>query len=293
MATLQDIRRRIRSVQSTQKITRAMKLVAAAKLRRAQERILEARPYAIKMADLVGALVRGLGEDKHPLLVRREGPRKLYVVVTADKGLCGAFNSNVARRALELLGKSPEGSAALLTVGRKARDFFRRRPWPLRGERIGFLDRLAFGEVRELAAELMRAYLADEADEVWLVFNEFRSVAVQRVTAQRLLPIEPPGGAEPAGAGPATDYLYEPDPVTILAALLPRHVEVQVYRALLESAAGEHGARMTAMEAASKNAQEMIELLTIQYNKARQERITKELLDIVGGAEALRASVEG
>ena len=293
MATLQDIRRRIRSVQSTQKITRAMKLVAAAKLRRAQERILEARPYAFKMADLVGALVRGLGEDKHPLLVRREGARKLYLVVTADKGLCGAFNSNVVRRAAELLRGSPEGSAALLTVGRKARDFFRRRPWPLRGDRVGFLERLAFGEVRELAGELMRAYLEDEVDEVWLVFNEFRSVAVQRVTTQRLLPIEPPGGAEPAGEGPGTDYLYEPDAATILAALLPRHVEVQVYRALLESAAGEQGARMTAMEAASKNAQEMIGLLTIQYNKARQERITKELLDIVGGAEALRASAEG
>jgi F-type H+-transporting ATPase subunit gamma len=293
MATLQDIRRRIRSVQSTQKITRAMKLVAAAKLRRAQERIVEARPYAFKMAELVGALVRGLGEDKHPLLVRRDGPRKLYVAVTADKGLCGAFNSNVVRRTLELLRGSPGNAAAVLTVGRKARDFFRRRPWPLRGERLGFLDRPVFAEVRELAGELMRAYLADEVDEVWLVFNEFRSVAVQRVTAERVLPIEPPGGAEAAGEGPATDYLYEPDAATILAALLPRHVEVQVFRALLESAAGEHGARMTAMEAASQNAQEIIGLLTIQYNKARQERITKELLDIVGGAEALRASAEG
>jgi F-type H+-transporting ATPase subunit gamma len=293
MATLQDIRRRIRSVQSTQKITRAMKLVAAAKLRRAQDRILEARPYAFRMADLVGALVRGLGEDKHPLLARREGHRKLYVVVTADKGLCGAFNANVVRRALELARGGPEGAAALLPVGRKARDFFRRRPWPLRGERIGFLDRLGFADVRELAGELMRAYLDDEVDEVWLVFNEFRSVAVQRVTVECLLPIEPPGAAKPGEEPPAADYLYEPDPVTILAALLPRHVEVQVYRALLESAAGEHGARMTAMEAATKNAQEMIGLLTIQYNKARQERITKELLDIVGGAEALRASVEG
>jgi F-type H+-transporting ATPase subunit gamma len=293
MATLQDIRRRIRSVQSTQKITRAMKLVAAAKLRRAQERILEARPYAFKMAELVGALVRGLGEDKHPLLVRREGPRKLYVVITADKGLCGAFNSNVVRRALELLRGGSDGTTALLAVGRKARDFFRRRPWPLRGERLGFLDRPDFSAVQQLAHELMQAYLADEVDEVWLVFNEFRSVAVQRVTAERLLPIELPGGDAAAGEGPPVDYLYEPDPVTILAALLPRHVEVQVYRALLETAAGEHGARMTAMEAASKNAQEMIGLLTIQYNKARQERITKELLDIVGGAEALRASVEG
>jgi F-type H+-transporting ATPase subunit gamma len=293
MATLQDIRRRIRSVQSTQKITRAMKLVAAAKLRRAQERIVEARPYAFKMAELVGALVRGLGEDKHPLLLRREGPRKLYVAITADKGLCGAFNSNVVRRTLDLLRSQAEGGASVLTVGRKARDFFRRREWPLQGERLGFFERVSFAEVRELARELIDAYLADEVDEVWLVFNEFRSVAVQRVSVERLLPIEPPGRPEGAGEGPATDYLYEPDPETILAALLPRHVGVQVYRALLESAAGEHGARMTAMEAASKNAQEMIGALTIQYNKARQERITKELLDIVGGAEALRASAEG
>jgi len=289
MATLQDIRRRIRSVQSTQKITRAMKLVAAAKLRRAQDRILEARPYAHTMAKLVGTLVRGIGEDKHPLLTRREGPRKLYVVVTADKGLCGAFNSNIIRRSLELLRG---GTAELVPVGRKARDFFRRRPWTLRGERVGFVDRLTFAHARELAGELMQAYLEDQVDEVWLVFNEFRSVAVQRVVVERLLPIEPPGEAA-AGEGPGVDYLYEPDADTILAALLPRHVEVQVYRALLESAAGEQGARMTAMEAATKNAQEMIGALTIQYNKARQERITKELLDIVGGAEALRTSAEG
>ena len=270
-----------------------MKLVAAAKLRRAQDRIIGARPYAQKMGELLGSLVTRVGDDGHPLLVLRTGGRNRLVVITADKGLCGAFNSNVIRRALELLRGSAEGTASLLTVGRKARDFFRRRPWPLRGERLGFLDRLTFADVRELAAELTQAYLGDEVDEVWLVFNEFRSVASQRVTAERLLPIEPPGGAEPAREGAAADYIYEPDPVTILAALLPRHVEVQIYRALLETNAGEHGARMTAMEAASKNAQEMIGLLTIQYNKARQERITKELLDIVGGAEALRASVEG
>lgn len=290
MATLRDIRRRIRSVQSTQKITRAMKLVAAAKLRRAQERIIEARPYAFKMAELVGTLARGLGEDKHPLLVRREGHRKLLVVVTADKGLCGAFNSNIIRRSLDLLRQGPDGTA-LVTVGRKARDFYRRRPWKIRADRIGLLDRPAFDQARALATELMQAFLGDEVNEVRLVFNEFRSVAVQRVVVERLLPIEPRGAGGPGG-GPGVDYLYEPDAATILAALLPRHVEVQVYRALLESAAGEHGARMTAMGAATKNAQEIIGALTIQYNKARQERITKELLDIVGGAEALRTSAE-
>jgi F-type H+-transporting ATPase subunit gamma len=290
MATLRDIRRRIRSVQSTQKITRAMKLVAAAKLRRVQERVTEARPYAHRMGDLVSSLARGLGEDKHPLLARREGSRRRYLVVTADKGLCGAFNANVIRRIGDLLRASAAGDAGLVAVGRKARDFARRRAWPLHGERIGLLDRLAFNQARELAGELMRAYLEDATDEVWLVFNEFRSVAVQRVTVERLLPIQAAGPPEAPGSGAGVEYLYEPDAKTLLEALLPRHVEVQVYRALLESAAGEQGARMTAMEAATKNAQEMIGALTIQYNKARQERITKELLDIVGGAEALRAS---
>jgi F-type H+-transporting ATPase subunit gamma len=291
MATLQDIRRRIRSVQSTQKITRAMKLVSAAKLRRAQDRMMGARPYAAKMTELVATLVRGLGEDKHPLLVHRDGGRKLYVVLAADKGLAGAFNANVMRRALETLRASGEGTA-LVAVGRKTRDFFRRRAWKIRADRIGFLDRLPFEEVRALARELTAAFLDDEVDEVWLVYNQFRSVAVQRVVVERLLPIEPPEGAG-AGEGPGVDYLYEPDPVTILGALLPRHVEIQLYHALLESAAGEHGARMTAMEAATKNAQELIGALTIRYNKARQERITKELLDIVGGAEALRMGAEG
>jgi F-type H+-transporting ATPase subunit gamma len=293
MATLQDIRRRIRSVQSTQKITRAMKLVAAAKLRRAQERVLGARPYAAKMASLVETLTRGLGEDKHPLLVRREGPRRLYVVIGADKGLAGAFNFNVIRHAMELLRATVDGAGTLVAVGRKVRDFYRRRPWKIRADRVGFLDHLTFPQARELAAELMKAYLDEEVDEVWLVFNEFRSVAVQRVVVRRLLPIEPqPAGGE-AGDGPGVEYLYEPDSTTILDTLLPRHVEIQVYQALLETAAGEQGARMTAMEAATKNAQDLIGGLTIQYNKARQERITKELLDIVGGAEALRTSAEG
>jgi F-type H+-transporting ATPase subunit gamma len=291
MATLQDIRRRIRSVQSTQKITRAMKLVSAAKLRRAQDRILGARPYAAKMAELVAALVRGLGEDKHPLLVHRGGGRKLFVVIAADKGLAGAFNSNVLRRAFETLRASGDGTASLIAVGRKTRDFFRRRPWKIRADRIGFLDRLTFEQARALAGELTAAFLDDEVDEVSLVYNQFHSVAVQRVVVERLLPIEPPGGAG-AGEGPGVEYLYEPDAASILGALLPRHVEAQVYRALLETAAGEHGARMTAMEAATKNAQELIGLLTIRYNKARQERITKELLDIVGGAEALRLGAE-
>lgn len=297
MATLRDIRRRIRSVESTQKITRAMKLVAAAKLRRAQERLVAARPYAVKMAQLLSSLVRRAEGEAHPLLVRRPAARKRLVIITSDKGLCGAFNSNILRASLAFLREQGETSVTLVVVGKKARDFYRRRRYEIKSEMLGFFDRLAYSHAQELAGGLMQEYLSGEVDEVHLLYNEFRSVAVQRVKRAQLLPIEPadapdgqvgPGGPE----GAAGDYIYEPSPEAILAALLPRHVTTQVYRALMESVAGEYGARMTAMEAATKNAKEMISVLSIQYNKARQERITKELLDIVGGAEALRQSVE-
>ena len=293
MATLRDIRRRIRSVQSTQKITRAMKLVAAAKLRRAQERILAARPYAGKMAELLGGLVTAAGPDAapHPLLEQRQGPRRQVVVITADRGLAGAFNANAIRLSLEVLRESADpADLTLVVVGRKARDFYRRRAWTVKRQMVGFWDRLAYSHAQELADFFMQQYLDGEVDEVELIYNEFRSVALQRPVRQRLLPI--PRVEPVAGDGTAVDYLYEPDPRTILADLLPRHVRMPVYRALLESLAGEYGARMTAMEAATKNATEMIEMLTIQYNKARQEKITKELLDIVGGAEALKRGAE-
>jgi F-type H+-transporting ATPase subunit gamma len=293
MATLRDIQRRIKSVQSTQKITKAMKLVAAAKFRRAQERILEARPYAKKMNELVGSLVERAGDITHPLLARRDTGRKRLVIVTADKGLCGAFNSNILRESLRFLRGAEEASVTLVVVGKKARDFYRRRHFTVKSELLGFWDRLAYSHAQEIANGVMRDYLAEEVDEVQLMYNEFRSVAVQRPVRQQLLPIQ--AGAESDDkddAGPSEEYIYEPGPESILASLLPRHVTTQVYRALMESAAGEYGARMTAMESASKNAREMINVLTIQYNKARQERITKELLDIVGGAEALRQSVE-
>jgi F-type H+-transporting ATPase subunit gamma len=292
MATLRDIRRRIRSVESTQKITRAMKLVAAAKLRRAQERIMSARPYAVKMAELLSSLVRRAEGEAHPLLVRREAARKRLVIITADKGLCGAFNSNILRASLAFLREQGETSVTLVVVGKKARDFYRRRPYKIKSEMLGFFDKLAYSHAQELAGGLMQEYLAGEVDEVHLIYNEFRSVAVQRVKREQLLPIEPAATPDGEGEAAAGDYIYEPSPEAILAALLPRHVTTQVYRALMESVAGEYGARMTAMEAATKNAKEMIGVLTIQYNKARQERITKELLDIVGGAEALRQAVE-
>ena len=294
MATLRDIRRRIRSVESTQKITRAMKLVAAAKLRRAQERILGARPYATKMAELLSSLVGRAEGEAHPLLERRPAARRRLVIVTADKGLCGAFNSNILRASLAYLREQGDTAVTLVAVGKKGRDFYRRRPWQIKSEMLGFFDRLAYSHAQELAGGLMKEYLAGEVDEVQLIYNEFRSVAVQRVKREQLLPIESAaaagegGGAEGAGG----DYIYEPSPEAILAALLPRHVTTQVFRALMESVAGEYGARMTAMEAATKNAKEMIGMLTIQYYKARQERITKELLDIVGGAEAMRQAVE-
>ena len=293
MATLRDIQRRIRSVQSTQKITRAMKLVAAAKLRRAQERIISARPYATKMAELLGNLVSGQGSEgvAHPLLEQREGPRRQIVIITADKGLAGAFNSNIIRRSLEFVRSSNTTELTLVVVGRKARDFYRRRQFTIKRDMIGFWDKLAYSHAQELADYFMAQYLEGEVDEVHLIYNEFRSVAVQRPVRVQLLPIPK---TEATGTEPeaAVDYIYEPSPEAILGDLLPRHVRMQVYRALMESLAGEYGARMTAMEAATKAAKDMINILSIQYNKARQEKITKELLDIVGGAEALKQGAE-
>jgi F-type H+-transporting ATPase subunit gamma len=300
MATLRDIQRRIRSVESTRKITRAMKLVAAAKLRRAQERIIAARPYAGKMAELLGNLVSASGASAHrssdrdgaahPLLEQREGPRRQIVVITADKGLAGAFNTNVIRRAVDFIRESNAKEITLVVVGRKARDFFRRREFKIGRDMIGFWDRLTYAHATELADHFMAQYLAGEVDEVHLLYNEFRSVVSQRPVRQQLLPI--PRSETGDEAGTSVDYLYEPSPQAILGDLLPRHVRMQVFRALMESLAGEYGARMTAMEAATQSATEMIGTLTIQYNKARQEKITKELLDIVGGAEALRQGAE-
>jgi F-type H+-transporting ATPase subunit gamma len=288
MATLRDIRRRINSVKSTQQITKAMKMVAAAKLRRAQQRIVESRPYAYKLQEVIGSLALRTPPEQHPLLARRDTGRKALVVIAADKGLCGAFNANILRRAFEYLRKAEEAEVhiSLWVVGRKARDFFRRRHVERKGEWINIFDRLAYEHAAEIGSQLATGYIDNELDEVQLLYNEFKSAGVQRLVMEQLLPITPL--AVKADALQPADYIFEPSPDTILSALLPRHVEVQVYRALMESAAAEQGARMTAMEAATKNASEMIERLTLVYNKARQERITKELMDIVGGAEALR-----
>src|SRR5438093_9727790 len=234
------------------------------------------------MTELLGNPAADVGPEAHPLLEQRAGPRRHIVIITSDKGLAGAFNSNILRRSLEFIRESNATELTLVVVGRKARDFYRRRPWRMKKEMIGFWDRLAYSHACELADAFMEQYQAREIDEVHLIYNEFRSVAVQRPVRQQLLPI--PKTEARADAGPPVDYIYEPSAQAILGDLLPRHVRMQVFRALMESLAGEYGARMTAMEAATKNAKDMIEILTIQYNKARQEKITKELLDIVGGA---------
>ncbi|MFQ5657520.1 MAG: ATP synthase F1 subunit gamma [Candidatus Methylomirabilales bacterium] len=288
MATLRDIRRRINSVKSTQQITKAMKMVAAAKLRRAQQRIVEARPYAYKLQEVIGSLALRTDPEEHPLLTKHETGRKGLVVVAADKGLCGAFNSNILRRAFEYLSQvgDAEVHITLLVVGRKARDFFRRRHIEREGEWINIFDHLAYTHAVEIGSQLARGYINGELDGVHLLYNEFRSAGVQRPVLEQLLPIEPLA-AEAEDLAPV-EFIFEPSPHAILEDLLPRHVEVQIYRVLLESAAAEYGARMTAMEAATKNAADMIERLTLVFNKARQERITKELMDIVGGSEALR-----
>jgi F-type H+-transporting ATPase subunit gamma len=293
MPSLQQTRRRIGSVKNTQKITKAMKLVSAAKLRRAQERILAARPYADQMAALLAQLSRRVSLTAHPLLQRREGPAVELVVVAADRGLCGSFNAQVFRHATELARRlEAEGrTITLTTIGRKARDFFRRRSWPVTKSWVQLFDKLQFAQANDIAQELIGRFLSGERHEVRLIFTEFRSVASQRVTAQLLLPVGQGAGApalsEKTGDGTGS-YLYEPDAETLLAELLPRSVGVQLFRALLESAVSEQGARMMAMDSAARNAGQMINRLTLIYNKTRQAAITKELMDIVGGAEALR-----
>ncbi|MFQ5960413.1 MAG: ATP synthase F1 subunit gamma [Candidatus Methylomirabilales bacterium] len=288
MATLRDIRRRINSVKSTQQITKAMKMVAAAKLRRAQQRVVESRPYAYKLQEVIGSLALRTPPEDHPLLTHRETGQKALVVVAADKGLCGAFNANILRKAFEYLQQAGEAEVhiTLLVVGRKARDFFRRRHVERQGEWIHIFDHLAYSHAAEIGSQLSRGYINNELDEAHLLYNEFKSAGVQRPVMEQLLPIAPLA-VEAEDLQPV-EFAFEPSPGAILGELLPRHVEVQVYRALLESAAAEQGARMTAMEAATKSASDMIERLTLVFNKARQERITKELMDIVGGAEALR-----
>ena len=281
MPSLIDLRRRIRAVKSTQQITKAMKMVSAAKLRRAQDAMFAARPYARKMMEVLNSMASRASPEAHPLLQERGHEKALLVVITGDKGLCGAFNANIIRTASRFLADRPGASVELAVVGRKGRDFFRRRAIKIRSERVGAFQALRYATARELAKELISAFTSGEADQVFLVYNEFKSVIQQRIVVERLLPIEKLA-IDPKD--PAQDYLYEPAPAGILASILPKHVEVQVWRALLESQAAEHGARMTSMDAATNNASEMIDRLTLYMNKVRQAAITKEIIEVVSGA---------
>jgi F-type H+-transporting ATPase subunit gamma len=290
--SLRDIRTRIGSVKSTRQITKAMKMVAAAKLRRAQDAILKTRPYA-KLLDqaLVRIAARAASEEvvAHPLLAPRGESRAAELVtITSDRGLAGGFNSNVVRRAQRFMTENQDRypSIEVSTVGRKARDFFRARHIPTRKDYTGIHANLRYGKAEEIALELSQRWLAGEVDAVFLVYNEFASAISQKPVVVQLLPIETP--AQDAATAAGFDFKYEPSREALLADLLPRHIAMQVWRALLESAASEHGARMTAMESATKNAEEMIAALTLQYNRARQAYVTKELMEIVSGAEALK-----
>jgi F-type H+-transporting ATPase subunit gamma len=281
MPALIDIRRRIRSVKNTQQITKAMKMVSAAKLRRAQEAIFAARPHARKMMEVLNGVATRADPAGHPLLQERGEDRILLVVVTADKGLAGGFNANIIRAAVQFLEERSGRDIRLDLIGRKGRDFFKRRRFTIRSEKLGLFQGLKFAAAREMADQFIKAYIDGEVDRVYLLYNEFKSVIQQKVVVERLLPITKLA-FDPKE--PALDYLYEPAPEQIFSKLLPRHVETQVWRALLESAAAEHGARMSAMDSATNNAEDMIDRLTLYMNKVRQAAITKEIIEVVSGA---------
>jgi F-type H+-transporting ATPase subunit gamma len=265
-----------------------MKMVASAKLRRAQTAVTEARPYADTMARVLGSLAART-EHSHPLLEARDGRRAWLVVISSDKGLCGSFNANLLRESTKILGRTDRwDSVEVVAVGRKASDFFRRRQWPVAHDERDTMSRLTAAAGPRLGAMFVEAFSSGRVDQVWLLYNRFASLIRQELTLERLLPISPPkAAAQLPAAGPPVDYLYEPDAAALLATLLPRHVDAQVQRSLLDSAAAEQAARMTSMDAATKNAGDMIDSLTLLYNRTRQAGITKELLEIVAGAQAL------
>ena len=282
-----DIRRRIRSVKNTQQITKAMKMVAAAKLRRAQERIYAARPYSGGLMEVLQSVVSRVDPEKHPLLAPREDEKNvLIVVVTGDKGLAGAFNANVIKAAVNLARAKQGQNVELLPLGRKANDFFKRRSIPIRPQASHVLQALSLDTAKVIADSIVTGFLKGEIDAVYVVFNEFRSIISQIVRIEKLLPIERLEKKNEEKPQNEVEFLFEPGPEVILSELLPKHIEFQLYRILLESAAAEQGARMTAMEAATKNASDMIDALTLNYNRIRQAAITKEIIEIVSGASA-------
>jgi len=288
MASLRDIRRKIVSIKKTQQITKAMKMVAAAKLRRAQERVIAARPYSRKMLAVIASLASRVERAQHPLLAKREPKQVKLLVLTSDRGLCGAYNTNILRKAVEAVKQfKAEGKEVKVNVvGRKGRDFFRKRAGYTLGKVWSDLGMIDYEKAADVGQNIVERFTAGETDEVYLLYNEFKSVMQQKVTLEKLLPVEPPAEADPFMA--AVDYLYEPSAEAILTSILPKHIEVQVYRSMLESQASEMGSRMTAMDSATRNAKDMIERLTLKFNKQRQAAITKEISEIVGGAEALK-----
>jgi F-type H+-transporting ATPase subunit gamma len=292
MPNLLDIRRRIKSVKNTQQITKAMKMVSAAKLKRAQDRVVTARPFANKMMEVLAELAGRTDESfHHPLLDARSDQRYLVILVTADKGLCGAFNTNLIKAAQSFIREHAEKSIEILAVGRKGRDFFRRRGSTLTGEYVGLTGkgRVEFSEAIDVARDVIKRFTDDpELDKAFIIYNEFRSVLQQRVVIEQLLPVSRADSEEPVST-PATlvDYIYEQPPAEIFSRLLPRLIETQIFRALLESVASEQGARMTAMDSASKNASELIDSLTLNMNRVRQAAITNEIIEVVSGAAAL------
>lgn len=288
MPSLKAIRNRIRSVKSTQQITRAMKMVAAARLRRAQEAVVAARPYSKQMRKVLDGVAQRVDLSSHPLMQTRPVRRVELVVLTGDRGLCGGFNANVIRRVQRWQVENEDAieSLELSTIGRKGYDFFRRRGANIRQNHAGLLGRLAFDEAETIAEELTQRFIGGEVDAVYLAYNELVSAVTQRVTLAPLLPIVPPGGAHRPAVAP-TEYLYEPNRDAVLETLLPRYLANMMWQALLESVAAEQAARMSAMDSATNNAADMIARLTLQYNRTRQAAITKELMEVVSGAEAL------
>jgi F-type H+-transporting ATPase subunit gamma len=299
MPSLIDIRRRVRAVKSTQQITKAMKMVAASRLRRAQERVQQARPYAAQMRRVLNSLASRVDPLAHPLLDERSVPRAdgraLLIVVTADRGLCGSFNTNVIKAAGNFITGDARRQAALALIGRRGRDFFSRRGFPILYEQVNIFAQLRFDYAKAISDAAIKAFVDGEVDSVHLTYNEFKSVMTQNVVVEQLLPIPraaitvAAADAPPAGAvsAPEIDYLYEPAPEELFKRLLPNYVEVQIYRALLESNAAFFAAQMTAMDAATRNSGEMIEALTLYMNKVRQAAITREIIEVVSGAQAL------
>ena len=295
MPNLLDIRRRIKSVKNTQQITKAMKMVSAAKLKRAQDRVVTARPFANKMAEVLSGLADRTDENfRHPLLDARGDQRYLLVLVTADKGLCGAFNTNLIKAAQNFIRENEGKDIEILAVGRKGRDFFRRRNVRLVGEYIGVTGkgRVDFSEALEIARDVIKRFTDEqEIDKVFVIYNEFKSVMQQRVVTEQILPVARASTEAQTATADKTlnlvDYIYEQPPSQIFSRLLPRLVETQIFRALLESIASEQGARMTAMDSASKNARELIDSLTLNMNRIRQAAITNEIIEVVSGAAAL------